>query len=269
MKQHTCDIEAICLTEHSYFFVGAHYIEVNGKALTQGGMYVEKFVPQEQTQTTPIVMIHGGSQTATNFIGTPDGRRGWLHDFLLSGYTVYLVDQPERGRSGHSLERIHGEHLEIYNVERIEDYFSAPAKNRLWPQARHHTQWPGSGEKGDPVFDQFYASQVDGLWDKSEIERLNQKAVVDLLDKIGAAILLTHSQSGPFGWLVADVRPSGRLVYPSNATTCATIRHNPNPLKLRTTIGGKRASEICTAVAAVRSRIGGGLFTGAACKAVA
>ena len=28
-----------------------------------------------------------------------------------------------------------------------------------------------------------------------------------LLDKIGPAILLTHSQSGAFGWPVADARP--------------------------------------------------------------
>jgi pimeloyl-ACP methyl ester carboxylesterase len=28
-----------------------------------------------------------------------------------------------------------------------------------------------------------------------------------LLDRIGPAIVLTHSQSGPFGWLIADARP--------------------------------------------------------------
>lgn len=28
-----------------------------------------------------------------------------------------------------------------------------------------------------------------------------------MLDHIGPAILLTHSQSGPFGWLIADARP--------------------------------------------------------------
>src|SRR5581483_7170340 len=29
-----------------------------------------------------------------------------------------------------------------------------------------------------------------------------------LLDKIGPAILVTHSQSGSFGWLLADSRPN-------------------------------------------------------------
>ena len=29
-----------------------------------------------------------------------------------------------------------------------------------------------------------------------------------MLDRIGPAIILTHSQSGPFGWLIADARPN-------------------------------------------------------------
>jgi pimeloyl-ACP methyl ester carboxylesterase len=36
---------------------------------------------------------------------------------------------------------------------------------------------------------------------------LNRDALVELLIKIGPAILLTHSQSGAFGWPVADARP--------------------------------------------------------------
>lgn len=170
-------------------------------------MYVEKYVPHLQSQSTPVVMFHGGGQSGTNFITTPDGRRGWLHDFLRAGFTVYVVDQPERGRSGHRLESVAGGVLVVDDVARVENFFTAGAKNNLWPQARHHTQWPGSGEKDDPYFDQFFASQVDALWDRSEIERLNQQAGLALLDQIGPAILLTHSQSGPFGWLIADARP--------------------------------------------------------------
>jgi len=29
-----------------------------------------------------------------------------------------------------------------------------------------------------------------------------------LLDKIGPAIIMTHSAGGPFGWLVAEIRPN-------------------------------------------------------------
>ena len=39
-------------------------------------------------------------------------------------------------------------------------------------------------------------------------QELNRDALIALLDKIGPAILLTHSQSGAFGWPVADARPN-------------------------------------------------------------
>ena len=207
MNEHPTDSGPISLAEHSCFFVGVRYVHADGRTRKEGGMYVEKYVPHQQTRATPIVMFHGGGQSGTNFITTPDGRRGWLHDFLRAGYTAYVVDQPERGRSGHRLESVAGGALVVDNVERVENFFTAPAKNNLWPQARLHTQWPGSGEKDDLFFDQFFASQVDALWDRSEIERLNQQAGIALLDQIGPAILLTHSQSGPFGWLIADARP--------------------------------------------------------------
>ncbi len=217
MNIHPTDTGAISLAEHSYFFVGSRYVEEEGRTLKQGGMYVEKFVPVEQKQATPVVLFHGGGQSGTNFIATPDGRRGWLHDFLRAGYSVYIVDQPERGRSGHSLKSVQGGQLAVDHVERVENYFTAPAKAGLWPQASRHTQWPGqdqadgsesrAGQKGDLYFDQFFASQVDALADRSVIEQLNQQSGIALLEHIGPAILLTHSQSGPFGWLLADACP--------------------------------------------------------------
>ena len=46
---------------------------------------------------------------------------------------------------------------------------------------------------------------VEGLRDGSAIEALNRDAGVALLDAIGPAILLTHSQSGPLGWLIGSL----------------------------------------------------------------
>jgi pimeloyl-ACP methyl ester carboxylesterase len=61
--------------------------------------------------------------------------------------------------------------------------------------------------RGDPVFDQFYASQVQYVGDPTVNEPMVRAAVAALLDKIGPAIVLTHSQSGSFGWVIADERP--------------------------------------------------------------
>jgi pimeloyl-ACP methyl ester carboxylesterase len=151
------------------------------------------------------VMIHGGWQSGTNFTGTPDGREGWAQYFLRRGYAVYVVDQPGRGRAAYET-RVYGPAAPI-SFATAQSRFVSPERFNLWPQARLHTQWPGKGEPGDPAFDQFYSSQVPAIQDFTLQQRLNRDAIVALLEKIGPSILVTHSQSGAFGWPVADARP--------------------------------------------------------------
>jgi pimeloyl-ACP methyl ester carboxylesterase len=206
-KPHPTDVGPIALADHGWFYAGGDYVECDGSPLLRGAMYVERFVPEKATQPYPVVMIHGNGQTGTNFTGTPDGRRGWAHDFLRAGYTVYVVDQPVRGRSGQSHALYGASERRPGGLRGVETRFTAPETANLWPQAKRHTQWPGSGQKGDPAFDQFFASQVESLADGDESERLNQQAGAALLDRIGPAIVMVHSQSGAFGWLIADARP--------------------------------------------------------------
>jgi pimeloyl-ACP methyl ester carboxylesterase len=142
-------------------------------------------------------------------MGTPDGRKGWAEYFVEQGYVVYMIDQPSRGRSawhpGDGPTRMFTAQQEAFQ-------FTASAVKGTWPQAKLHTQWPGDGpnkgQKGDPIFDAFYATQVETLTSNEETQRRNQNAGAALLDKIGPAIVLTHSQSGSFGWLIADARPA-------------------------------------------------------------
>ena len=58
------------------------------------------------------------------------------------------------------------------------------------------------------MFDQFYASQVEYVGSNVDTQVAMQAAGVALLDRIGPAVLVTHSQAGPFGWLIADARPA-------------------------------------------------------------
>ncbi len=169
-----------------------------------GQLYAEFQIPAKQTHPWPIVMIHGGSQTGTNFTGTPDGREGWAQFFLRQGYAVYVVDQPGRGRAPYEPER-YGPASRV-DLDTTGRRFVAPERFNLWPQAHLHTQWPGNGEPGDPAFDQFYASQVPSIENFTLQQTLNSDAILALLEKIGPAILLTHSQSGAFAWPVADAR---------------------------------------------------------------
>lgn len=189
-----------------FFYVGGRYVGEPGKELMAGQMYVEKLLPAKVTQPLPLVLVHGAAQTATNWLKTPDGRKGWAEHFLDLGYVVYLVDQPARGRSAWHPD-VNGK-LRMFTAPQLERLFTASAQLGDWPQAKLHTQWPGSGRRGDPVFDAFYATQVQSLASDSETQELARAAGAALLDRIGPAVVVTHSQSGLLGWVIADARPA-------------------------------------------------------------
>jgi pimeloyl-ACP methyl ester carboxylesterase len=196
----------LVIARQGYFFVGGRIDRsIEGSPMV-GQMYVEYQIPEKVEHPYPVVMIHGGSQTGTNFTGTPDGREGWAQHFLRKGYAVYVVDQVARGRAAH-WSNVHGA-VTPPRLSFVEQRFVAPERFKLWPQAHLHTQWPGAGEPGDPTFDQFYASQVPSVADFAKQQELNRDAGIALLDRIGPAVLLTHSQSGSFGWPIADARPN-------------------------------------------------------------
>lgn len=71
----------------------------------------------------------------------------------------------------------------------------------LWPQAALHTQWPGNGTMGDPVFDAFYSSGVQYINNATYQQAAVQEAGAALLDRIGTpAIVMGHSQGGLGDW---------------------------------------------------------------------
>jgi pimeloyl-ACP methyl ester carboxylesterase len=198
------------VAKRGYFYVGGKYVGEAGKDIMDGQIFVEVLAPKDVRRPYPLVLIHGAAQTATNWMGTPDGRKGWADYFVEQGYIVYMIDQPMRGRS--AIHPADGA-TRMFTVQNEEWQFTASESTEgTWPQAKKHTQWPGDGpnkgKKGDPVFDAFYATQVETVISNEETQRQNQAAGAALLDKIGPAIVLTHSQSGSFGWLIADARPS-------------------------------------------------------------
>ena len=191
-----------------FFYVGGAYTGPENQRVMSGQIYTEVLVPHQVRRPYPLVLIHGAAQTATNWMGTPDGRQGWAEYFVSQGYVVYMIDQPMRGRSAwHPADGPQ----RMFSAQAIESQFTSTADLGNWPQAKLHTQWPGEGpgkgKRGDPVFDAFYATQVESLASNADTQKANQAAVSALLDRIGPAVLLTHSQAGPFGWLIADARP--------------------------------------------------------------
>ena len=193
------------IAREGYVFAGGKYTTVKDAKQMSGQIYAEFQYPVHQTHPYPVIFIHGGGQTGTNFIGTPDGREGWAQFFLRQGYAVYVVDQAGRGRSSYAND-LYGPQT-TPSLDFVQQRFTAIENYNKWPQAHFHTQWPGKGTPGDPIFDQFYASQVQAMVSYPLQMELSSEAILALLEKIGPAILLTHSQSGAIGWPVADARP--------------------------------------------------------------
>ena len=64
----------LSLATSGYLYVGGRIDRRIKGAPVVGQMYAEYFIPARLRSPYPIVMLHGGSQTGTNFTGTPDGR---------------------------------------------------------------------------------------------------------------------------------------------------------------------------------------------------
>ena len=189
------------------FFADGEYIGEGATRVMEGQMFVEALLPDEILHPCPLVLFHGGGQTAANWLTTPDGRPGWAEWFSSRGWRVYLVDAPGRGRSARQPGASGS--LRIPPAPWIERTFTAPEAFAAWPGANLHTQWPGGpgkGRAGDPIFDQFYASQV-ATPPRHENELLMRAAGVALLEKIGPSILIAHSQGAACAWPIADARP--------------------------------------------------------------
>lgn len=97
--------------------------------------------------------------------------------------------------------------MSLLPVSFFERRFTAPQDFPSYPQAKTHTQWPGSGRRGDPIFDAFTKSQVQLQTNITLLASYNNASYAALLDDIGPAIVITHSQSGQFGWQLGDARP--------------------------------------------------------------
>lgn len=185
----------------SFYVGGREAADANGGHVVVGQMYVRRLGSGD---LPPVVLVHGGAQTGMHWELTPDGRPGLAPLLSELGRPTYVVDLPGVGRS-----RYHPEHqgpLAHMSAELTEFAFSCPPAD-AWPSAALHTQWPGKGRRGDRAFDDFFAGQVGRLADETITEPAAREALAALLDRVGPAHLITHSQSGAYGWHAADARP--------------------------------------------------------------
>lgn len=157
-------------------------------------MYVHYRVPVGD-QRLPIVMVHGSNGSGSLWETTPDGREGWATWFVRSGHPVFVVDHAGRGRSGFDPSRINA-------GTDLPDIFLATYQ-REWVNGRmgpvYPTPFPGVRFPIDS-FDRFMELHVPNS--ESTLESGGDTTVAclaALLDEIGPAILMVHSQGGLYG----------------------------------------------------------------------
>lgn len=170
-----------------------------GQSFHGDHLYAFYQVPQNP-RALPIVMLHGAFQSGRSWETTPDGREGFQTLFLRRGFPVYLVDQPRRARAGNStvaatLEPAPNDQL-FFDQFRI----------GKWPDYFANVQFDRKPE----TLNQFFRSVTPntGPYDAGVISN----AMSALFDKIGPAILFTHSQAGGPGWLTAIKNPQVKAI---------------------------------------------------------
>lgn len=181
------------------YWIPGERVTVDGQDYQCGPMFVTWEAPAEPTTKLPLILVHGGANQGTEWLDTPDGRPGWAQRFVEAGHPTFVVDRPTQGRSP----------LHPATSGPMGPPFSyAQGRTVFFPHeyAETHTQWPF-----DPHDDAAMGAFIAGFGplpaDLAESERIDADRLAALLDQIGPAIVVTHSASGPDGWLLADRRP--------------------------------------------------------------
>lgn len=209
----------LVLKAQGSFFVGGDRVEQTRVELGGLGpeghiavnqMYVRYMVPQGGERNVPVVMLHGATLTGKSWETTPDGRMGWDEYFVRKGYPVYVPDQVGRGRSGFNQAPFNNARAGTTPANTLPTFLRF-SDEVVWPNFRF------GSKPGVPYPDsQFPVSSVDelakqGVPDVSfgGLPRPNPtlKALSDLATQVSGAVLMGHSQSGPFPLEAALLNP--------------------------------------------------------------
>ena len=190
-------VAALTQSRRGHFWVTGPRVEQGGKHYQKGPMFVAWEAPERITRPYPVVLVHGGTLQGTEWLDTPDGRPGWAQRFVEAGYVVFCVDRPGHGRSPYH-EKILGPMGPAFSYERAREVY--------FPEGGGETQWPFAVDD-EAAFDAFIAPYGPMPADLAAAQALDAERLGQLLDRIGKAIVITHSASGPDGWLLADARP--------------------------------------------------------------
>jgi pimeloyl-ACP methyl ester carboxylesterase len=186
---------ALDIAEWTYYWFGVEQTHMaRGTAVNGRQIYVEHWIPRQVRHPYPVILVHGGNRQATDWLTTPDGRRGWATLLLEQGYKVYIVDRPGQGRNPYH-PWLHGNYAPQAHT------FEAAAREAA------SAQWPGTGDARSPEIAQFVAAACQPLPRNAVTQALWTSRGVMLAEHTGPAIFLTHTDGAFFATGTAEARP--------------------------------------------------------------
>ncbi len=193
--------------------------------------YVFYQIP-ENARKLPLVMWHGFGQFSKTWETTPDGREGYQNIFLRRNYSVYLIDQPRRGRAGRSTQEA------TIRPNPDEQFWFNTFRVGVWPD-----YFPGVQFSKDPeALNQYFRQMTPN------IGGFDTEAIVGatsaLFDKIGEGILVTHSHSGGFGWATAMRNPNIQAIVSYEPGSGFPFPEGEAPAPIASSAGALEAVEV-------------------------
>ena len=178
--------------------------------VTVNQMYVRYMVPQALQSNASFVLIHGMHLTGKCWETTPDGRMGWDEYLVRKGCPVYVVDQVGIGRSGFN-QKMHNDAKYGKASATEQSAFSRKTDENSWTNFRFGTK------DGKPVEEAKFPVEALTEFAKQNVPHImslpkpdaNYRCLSELAQKVGNAVLVSHSQSGAFPIETALRNPEG------------------------------------------------------------
>ncbi|KAK4187807.1 Alpha/Beta hydrolase protein, partial [Podospora australis] len=179
---------------------------------SHGGMFMRSHPPSGLKHMNPVVFLHTDHHSGEYWDTKPDGDPGWVSVFNNEGFMVYAPDLPFCGKSkgfGSAMVAL-GLPAMRFTPQFAEAMLTAPERiNHFhWMGVEHHTQWPGTGLRGDPCFEAYFRKTEVKMLGDQERQTRAQHSLVDFLNTLEhPAILVGHGSGANLAYLAADRAP--------------------------------------------------------------
>ncbi|MCC8190237.1 MAG: alpha/beta fold hydrolase, partial [Planctomycetes bacterium] len=188
-------------TMGALFFGGTVSTRPDGETFHGDHGYAQYYIPWNSRQY-PWILWHGIGQSGKTYESTPDGREGFQAIMTRRDWPVYIIDQPRRGRAGRTEATLHNAPV-VPTVLRESAAFDA-FRLGYWVPPKAPEFFPNIQLPTDPTsLDQFFRQQTPDTGEEPRTPEYREwmgRTMAKLFSMTGPAILVTHSNSGQYGW---------------------------------------------------------------------